>query len=644
MMNRRYCAMISIFFFICLLIPATNANDWLPINPQELEQKSPLIQKDVDAEVIFWDVRVDGLKESNYVRLKIFTEKGKEKWSTVIIPYFTEVRLIEGRTIKPDGTIVELKKDAIFDRTIVSANNMKLKAKSFAMPAVEPGSIVEYRWTEDGVNAKYYLQKEIPIQTASYHFKFNSLLIGVNFTSFNCDPIQLVKEKNGFMGFQLHNMVASEDEPHMPPKDSVHPYVLLSASMISPTPPAKYWNDLGKRWYSPGNEIFKVKRKIEEATSKVIGSESNPEAKIAKIFEFVRSQVKNVQDDALTMTQKEREKILKKAGAEEALERGMGSASDIQFLFGAMTTAAGFDTRFAFIADRSDSFFDPSHTNDDDLNRRAVVIRIGDNWKLFEPSSSYLPMGMLPWPAEGTTALIPDPQNPLFISTPLSPPEKSQKKRSAKLRLSEDGVLEGDVILEYTGHVGANKKETEDASSPAEREETLKNMFKELLSTAELSKIEIENITSRDKPFTYKFHIKIPGYAQRTGRRLFIQPAFFQKGVSPLFTTDIRKHDIYFQYPWSESDEIDINLPEGYDLENPEGQQPISIGAFGHHEMNTYISKDHRLLRCTRKFFIGGESRILYSAKYYPILKRFFDTVHQADNQTITLKQTGSMK
>lgn len=620
------------------------AAEWLPVTPQELAQKSPLIQKDADAEGIFWDVRVDGLKESSYIRLKIFTEKGKQQWGTITIPYVTAVHGLEGRTIKPDGTVLELKKDAIFDRTIISADNIKLKAKNFVLPAVEPGSIVEYRWTEDGANAKHYLQKEIPLQTLSYHFKFKSLIVGVNFSSFNCDPIKLKKEPNGFMGFKLHNLAALEDEPRMPPRDSVHPYILLTTDMFTPKLPEQYWSGWGKAWFLPGNEAFPFEGKLDAIVSPLIGTSTDPEEKISKIFEFVRSHVKNIQDNTLKIPQKERDKILQKIDAAEALKRGMGSALDIQRLFGAMAAAAGFDVRIAHIADRSNAFFNPSHTSVNALNRRAIAVRMGEKWKFYNPSSSYLPIGMLPWSEEGTTALIPDPNNPLLISTPLSSPERTLKKRNARLRLSEDGTLEGDAVLEYTGHVGAIKKEMEADSSPVEREERLKNIFKESLSTAELSNIHIEHISSMDMPFTYRFHIKITGYAQRTGRRIFIQPALFQKGDMPLFTTDQRKHNIYFEYPWSEMDEVDILLPEGYDLESPEGQQPITLGKAGRHTMQLFISKDHRLLRYTRKFLMGGEGRILYSVQDYPMIKRFFDAVHQADSHTITLKQTTSVR
>ena len=209
------------------------------------------------------------------------------------------------------------------------------------------------------------------------------------------------------------------------------------------------------------------------------------------------------------------------------------------------------------------------------LGNPDVAIKVGSEWKFYDPAAAYLPPGMLYWGEEDNSALIPDPKDSIFVTTPLSPAEKSREKSKADLKLSEDGTLEGDVVIEYTGHLGAAKKESNDDDSPVQREETLKEMFKGRMSTAEITNVQIENVTDPDKPFTFRFHIRVPGYGQRTGKRLFFQPAFFQKGIDPLFTTNQRKHRVYFHYPWSEADEVEIQLPAGYDLESPEGRPAI---------------------------------------------------------------------
>ncbi|HUK90812.1 MAG TPA: DUF3857 domain-containing protein, partial [Blastocatellia bacterium] len=132
------------------------ADDWKPINREDLERKTPVVENDADAEGIFFEMRVedkwDGSQDQriirNYTRIKIFTDRGKEAHSTIDLEYEGHANIddISGRTIKPDGTILELKKQDVFERTLVKAGGIKIKTKSFAMPGVEAGVIIEYRW------------------------------------------------------------------------------------------------------------------------------------------------------------------------------------------------------------------------------------------------------------------------------------------------------------------------------------------------------------------------------------------------------------------------------------------------------------------------------------------------------------------
>lgn len=79
------------------------------------------------------------IPSSRNIRIKIFTERGKDRHGKVDIASAgrTKITDIVGRTIKPDGTIVELEKNAVFDRVLVQAEGIKVRAKSFAMPGVE---------------------------------------------------------------------------------------------------------------------------------------------------------------------------------------------------------------------------------------------------------------------------------------------------------------------------------------------------------------------------------------------------------------------------------------------------------------------------------------------------------------------------
>src|SRR5215210_8103679 len=126
-LEKRLALVLSLCL-LCLFSQTSRAQDkdWRPVSPQELEMKAPLVEPDADAEAIFWEVKLDdssedSLKRINYVRVKIFNERGREKFSKVDIPFLKglKVKDVAARVIKADGSIVELKKEDIFEREII---------------------------------------------------------------------------------------------------------------------------------------------------------------------------------------------------------------------------------------------------------------------------------------------------------------------------------------------------------------------------------------------------------------------------------------------------------------------------------------------------------------------------------------------
>src|SRR2546421_3811356 len=66
--------------------------DWKPVDPAQLSMTAPAVEKDADAEALFWEVYVDDshpeeLSLKNYVRIKVFNERGRDSQSEVEIPY-----------------------------------------------------------------------------------------------------------------------------------------------------------------------------------------------------------------------------------------------------------------------------------------------------------------------------------------------------------------------------------------------------------------------------------------------------------------------------------------------------------------------------------------------------------------------------
>lgn len=647
--------LVSLLLVVTLVLSSIGATanaageEWRPLDPDHLSLKAAVVEPNADAEAIFWDIRVDDggqndLVLSHYVRIKIFTERGREKHSKIDIPYISGVKIkdVAARTIKPDGSIVELLKDDIIEKTVVKVSGLKLRTKTFAFPGIEPGAIIEYKWKEvisnsSANNLRLQFQRDIPVQTVTYHIKPAGKMT-VDVRAFNMDEPQFVKEKNGFQVTTVTNMPAFREEPLMPPEDNVRSwamvkyYSILSLLLGYPM--------LASSVYNGFQPYMKVDKDIKAKAAEITAGATTDDEKLQKIFEFVRANIKNTQDENSGFTDDQIEKLKENKKPSDTLKRGVGPGIDINLLFAALANAAGLEARVALLPDRGQRLFDRNVHIPGALRPSNIAVRSGTSWKFFDPGLPYITPDMLRWQEEGVDALIAD-ERPIWTRTPLSPPEKSKEKRTATLKLDENGTLEGDVTVEYTGHLAVERKRLNDEDSPTQREENLKEMVKNRLSSAELTNIVIENATDPVKPFVYKYHVRIPEYAQRTGKRLFFQPGYFNKGVEPMFSAGTRRYPIYFHYPWSEEDVITIQLPKGYTLDNADRPAPISAG-ISKHEVRIGVTNDQTTLHYNRSFFFGQRDVLLFTVDKYEPLKRLFDEVSKADNHMITLKQGGS--
>jgi Domain of Unknown Function with PDB structure (DUF3857)/Transglutaminase-like superfamily len=635
---------------VCLLLvsPGVLAQQWKPIDPAHLELKAPVVEKDADAEVLLWEVYINDSSPTttdfiHFLRIKVFNDRGKESQSKIDLPYFTgvQIRDISGRTVKPDGSIIELKKDAIFDRELVKLGRFKYKAKSFAMPGIEPGSIIEYRYKEvheNGANyVKLYFQQEIPVHVVRYYLKpYPYAEYPMKAMTFQGKPAPFTKEKDGYYRIEMTNMPAFREEPRMPPEDQVRTWMLVYYAPDQKKESMAFWKDRGKLLYETYKGEMKFNDEVRKAAAETIGDAQAPEQKLERLYNYCRTKIRNVMDDASGLTPDQLKKMKENKSASDTFKRGYGTGPDINFLFAAMASAAGFDARYAALSDRSRKFFDAGFTDPYFMRAYNIAVKVGDQWRFFDPGSNHTPFGMLRWQEEGVQALITDSKEPFFERTPLSPPEKSKKKRVAKLRLTDDGMLEGEVRIEYTGHFAVEMKEDNDEESPAVREEKLRESVTSRMSTALLSEIKVESSNDPSTPFVYSYKVRVPGYAERTGKRLFLQTAFFQKNVGQLFPTSGRENDVYFSYSWTEEDHVTIDLPRGYTLDNADSPGSFNFGQVGSYTVKLGVAKDQPALVYQRNLIFDG---LLFPKTAYGDLKKVFDAIHQEDNHAISLKQ-----
>jgi hypothetical protein len=302
-----------ILLFFCLMsvayVPAFGAN-WTQPTPDELKMTSDPAAPDSPAVYLFREEIVNDKMHSHttYARIKILTEKGKEQFSEIEIPYKkgesgVSISEVEGRTIEPDGTIVPFTGKP-FNKELIKSGDETVMAKVFSLPDIRVGSIIEYRYllTYEGnyfMPPRWILQQSIFVHRAHYHFVPTDTSLTITSTDsqghenvvnhlayFHLLPPG-VKVRSGVDGFDLvvDNIPAAPDEPYMLPLSS---FTYRLIFYYTPYPNgAEFWNAEAKYWSKSVNRFAEPSDRIRAATAKIVTPGDSDEQKLRKIYAAV---------------------------------------------------------------------------------------------------------------------------------------------------------------------------------------------------------------------------------------------------------------------------------------------------------------------------------------------------------------------
>jgi len=638
------------------LTTSARAADWKLIDPAQLALKAPRVQADADAEALFWEVRVadefDRTSDlgartvfDHYVRIKIFTDRGRETYATVDLPYDSGVRIedVAARTVKPDGSVVELKKGDVYERTVIKTNDARVKAVSFAVPAIAPGTIIEYRWREihsDSI-ANYLrlpFSREVPVQVTRYYvrpleFPDNDYVMRA--MSFNGDFAPMEPQKDGFTMLSLSNVPADRDEPYSLPPFERRPWVLIYyQARASSSNLRDQYLEYSKSLYQESAKATKPTGRIRALAAEAVASRPTLDERIGGLMRITRRMV--TRTDVDTATAEQRRKARANKNADDIATRGLGTADDMRTLFIALAQSVGLDARIAATSNRAEFLQTSAHSNPYFLDGFLVAVRNGDAWIFVDPANEHSATGAVRWNYTGQDALITDARTVITAHVPLAPASRSLKQRTGKFTLLDDGTLEGEWKLVYSGYWSDVFREQEDQDSPSERTRGLQEDIASRVPGAVVSDVHLDAGNTAE-PYSVSYKVRIPGYAQRTGARLFFQPIVFQKGLTAYFSSPSRSADVYFRFPWTEQDDITIALPPGFQLEQPEIPGELNAGVARY---RLAMTAGGSVLSVSRTFNMGSSDVVVFDQQRYPVVKEFFDRVHAADGHTLVLRRT----
>lgn len=622
-----------------------------PLLEKELNVKEPQIDPEADVEYLYREILVRdrgysrARHQETYNRLKIFRENGVRKLDVIHLPYEkgeSKITEFRARVTNPNGEVYELTESDLYERTILESRNFKGNAKSFSLPHLQIGSIVEYVWIEvfeygASHSVFLYLEEVWPTWNLRMEVFYNKLYSSTS-RAFNCDLKSEKTEDETYLSI-IENLPAWKREPYSPSGLDYRPwlfvYYFYDYELLDSQ---AYWDYEAEHLWERTEKYLRPKQGAVKALSKRLFSDvKSDEEKLRLAYRFCTEEIENVYAASADYTSEERKKLKDTDSPKETIKRGYGWPLDVNYLFGSLAIAAGYDARIARASDLEYMRFQPSLLSlRSSFPQEVVAVRRNDEdqWRFFDPGHNYLPFGVLSAGSVSVAALVADKKEAKPVQTQAIGSEFSVIDRKAKLELNSFGDLNGEVSISYTGYAGIKQKEAYDELTEEEREDIYLGELKNTFPDCRISDFSMEGILTRGQPLVVSYSIEVPAYGEGLGKRIFFQPNFFEYGSGPLFTEEERMTNIQFPYLWEETDEIWIEFPEGFTPEEATSPGPHYDSQAFEYATLYGLNPSQTLLRCTRDLKVKTRG---FLSNGYPTVKALFEDVNRQDTHVITL-------
>jgi len=552
------------------VLPSLRGDDWKPITPQEMALQDDPMNRGASAIILYRESFSDDVKnfDREYYRIKILKEEGK-KYANVEITFRKDVmtvEAVEARTVQPDGTIVEFK-DKVYEKPYYKSRRSNWAIKTFALPAVQVGSILEYRYKvrrdqEKLFDSRWVLQRELSIREA--HF---SLLpykeLPISWVGFGIPSTQApVQDEVGTFKMDLKNIAALVDEQYSPPEESLKARVFFFYIPRKFRPselktPDDFWRPTGKDIYRTDDDFLGNRREIQALANELARPADPPETRLRTLYARAQ-QVRNLSyERERTEKEEKKEKLKPNMNVGDVLKNGYGNGGDINYFFAALARAAGFDAAILHLTTRDEDNFELQLYSTRQLNSSLVHVRLGDQQWFLDPASRYAPFGCLRWQETASRGIRPEKDGYTAITTPTPKSANAVIERKADLRLDMEGALEGTARIVYSGQEAFEWRQINYEQDEIGHKKAMEDDVKGMLpggATVELTNKPAWQ-TSADT-LVAEFKIKIPGYAAATGRRLLLPLAVFQTRENYPFRAIRRIHPIILEHPFLRRDEV----------------------------------------------------------------------------------------
>ncbi|MGE5110858.1 MAG: DUF3857 domain-containing protein, partial [Acidobacteriaceae bacterium] len=464
---------ITLLFLATVPFTRAVASDFPPVNPAELKITSLPNQPGAAAFILAHEEMDDDQLHyhSVYMRIKVLTEAGRER-ANVELPYNDrnfDISGIHGRTIHADGTIIPFEGKP-FEKDIVKGAGIRYKVKTFTMPDVQVGSIIEYkyelRYDDDMLYAPHWvLQDDMFQQHEHYVFKpWNREVMlphgrignGFAWTWFTPNKEEPVRQRDK-IEITLDNVPAFVEEENMPPSDVLKFYVHFYYQSAKTSD--EFWKDEGKFWSKDVDHFANKSNELSSALSGIVTASDAPEQKVRKIYAFVQTLENTTYLPERSVQEQKALGLKESKNAVDVLRQKSGDRDEITRLFIGFVRAAGIPAYAMRVTARDNSYFLPQVMDFNQLDWDIAIVQLDGKEVFLDPGTRFCPYGTVYWKYSAARGIrqTPDGKTVIAESAPATYKD-AQTQRLLDVTVGTDGEAEGILKVSYLGQEAIRRR------------------------------------------------------------------------------------------------------------------------------------------------------------------------------------------
>ncbi|MPQ46472.1 DUF3857 domain-containing protein [Marinifilum sp. N1E240] len=551
-----------------------------------------------------------------------------------------DVSMVKGCTYNlENGKISKTKinsKDRILEKTSDDYFTYKL-----ALANVKPGSVIEF---------KYQLSSNIPWNLDPWYFQKDIPVLHSEFRAYLPEYFVYKKNGKGYLPFKVNEHTYSTGNMGSrtytvdnyrfvvsdAPAFKKEPYTTTSKNYksaiefeIAGTKDGHgVYHDKTGNWdkintslmeHSYFGSQLKGGGFLKEVVEEINSTQSSDEEKMLAAFNYIKTNMKWNEYYGKFVT----------TSLRAAFKEKKGNVADINLMLVVLLNKLGLNTDPVILSTRNNgllSLFSPSQSK---FNYVIASCKLNDKRFFLDATEKNCPCDLLPERCINDKGRVISSSGSYFVDIKTN--SISRTATIAKMNLSEDGIVSGNLSLSLNGFAAFEYREALQDQSEDELLETMDEAYK----TLNVESAEFKNLKAPEKNLISSMDVELVEELDITNNLIYFNPFIVSKIESNPFTLEERKYPVDYTYPTDKTYLLELIIPEGYTLESKPAPTRINLPEKSGQYLYNVAAAGNKIMITSR--FKINKRQFLFDE--YASLKEFYNLIVAKNAEMIVLKK-----